>query len=102
MTAAKAFECTSAQEKKPIPKEFFNLLNRNKAFLDALTHTEEHMPTIRSGRSNDSNILTVVKFLMKDTTHIHRGRRRIFYRLYAKPLKWACCQKRLLRTRIKN
>lgn len=68
MTAAKAFECTSAQEKKPIPKEFFNLLNRNKAFLDALTHTEEHMPTIRSGRSNDSNILTVVKFLMKDTT----------------------------------
>ena len=68
MTAAKAFECDQDQEKRSIPKVFFDMLNRNKAYLDALSYVEEITPVAHSGRSNEAKILSVVKLLLKDTS----------------------------------
>jgi len=67
MTAAQAFECEADQEKMSIPKAFFDRLNSNKAFLDTLAQATVNTPISHSGRSNESNILATVKFLLKDT-----------------------------------
>lgn len=68
MTAAKAFECDQNQEKRSIPKEFFSMLNKNKAYIDALAHVEEITSVVRTGRSNETTILNLVKFMLKDTS----------------------------------
>lgn len=70
MTAAAAFECEIHASKKPIPKTFFDLLKKNKEFLQNLSESEdkEMMSRIGTGRSNETQILNLVKFLLKDTS----------------------------------
>lgn len=68
MTAAKAFECGTNQEKRDIPKAFFDMLNRNKACLDALSYVESQEPVARSSSSSDAKIMTGIKFMLKDTS----------------------------------
>ena len=67
MTAAQAFECDPDQDKMAIPKVFFERLNSNKAFLDTLSHIEAATPISHSGRSNETKVLNIVKFMLKDT-----------------------------------
>ena len=68
MTAAKAFECGPDQEKRNIPKAFFDMLNRNKACLDTLSYVESQEPVVRSSSSSDAKIMSGVKFMLKDTS----------------------------------
>lgn len=69
MTAAKAFECGKDQVKKSTPANFFDLLKRNKAYLDGLAVAEDLTPVANSGRSNEAKLQKDVMFLLRDTSH---------------------------------
>lgn len=68
MTAAKAFECGKDQVKKSTPANFFDLLKRNKAYLDGLAVAEDLTPVANSGRSNEAKLQKDVMFLLRDTS----------------------------------
>lgn len=68
MTAAKAFECGKDQIKKSTPANFFDLLKRNKAYLDGLAVAEDLTPVANSGRSNEAKLQKDVMFLLRDTS----------------------------------
>lgn len=67
MTTAKLFECNKELPKKSIPKDFFDLLKRNKAYLDGLAVAEDITTVANYGRSNEAKIQRIVKFLLRDT-----------------------------------
>ena len=69
MEAAKLFECSPSQYKRQIPEIFYDFLHKNKTFLREQSENEtKEIALRRRGNSNEANIQTLVKFLLKDTS----------------------------------
>jgi mRNA-degrading endonuclease RelE of RelBE toxin-antitoxin system len=67
MSAAKILESLPDEEKKNLPEQFYELLNKNKeAFILATTEEMPHQRH-RSGHDSAANILRILKATMKNT-----------------------------------
>lgn len=67
VSAAKIFECEVDEKRLSIPNDFFELLAKNKEFLEFLEQEEDFDISIYQsrGRSNEKEMLKVVKFAKK-------------------------------------
>jgi len=67
LTAAKIFECSPSEEKQPLSKDFYDLLDKNKkAFIEATT--EEYLITEhRRGRDSGAQVLKILKTILKNS-----------------------------------
>ena len=67
LTAAKIFECSFNEKKQNLPKEYYNLLSKNKeAFVEATT-AEYFIPDTRGGRDAGKQVLKVLKATLKNS-----------------------------------
>ena len=67
ISAAKLLEALPDEEKKKLPKDFYDLLNKDKEAFIIATTEEMAEPQKRSGRDSAANILTILKATMKNT-----------------------------------
>jgi len=67
ISAAKIFECSVNEKKKPLSKNFYDLLDKNKeAFIEA-TMEEELVPERRRGRDSGAQILKILKATLRNS-----------------------------------
>ena len=67
ITSAKVFECLSNEKRQNLPKNFYDLLDKNKkAFIDATTE-ELINPVYRRGRDSGAQILKILKATIKNS-----------------------------------
>ena len=66
LTAAKIFECSPDEQKQNLPKNFYNLLNKNKeAFISSTT--EELTSGSKRGRDSGAEVLKILKATLKNS-----------------------------------
>ena len=61
-------ECKENETKLKLPKEYFDLLSKNKDYFDQILTKSEEEKTSRRGRSNERQLIEILKSLKREVT----------------------------------
>ena len=70
ITAAKLFECSLDEKKKRLPKDFFEMLDKNKEAFNDSTTEEEITGRRRGGRDSGAQVLKTLRATLKITQRL--------------------------------
>ncbi len=61
-------ECKENEKKNKLPKEYFDLITKNKEYFDQILEQSEEEKISKRGRSNERQLVEILKSLRKEPT----------------------------------
>ena len=68
LDAITLMECKENETKLKLPKEYFDLLSKNKDYFDQILTKSEEEKTSRRGRSNERQLIEILKSMRREPT----------------------------------
>ena len=100
-TSARLLECEKGVERKPLPKDFFDLLHKNKeAFLSLTSEEKQLTVSTRSGADRETKLLKILKAIQRDLRQFTEEQE-VFFKQVVQRLEEGALPKQTIKTTLK-
>ena len=100
-TSARLLECEKGVERKLLPKDFFDLLHKNKeAFLSLTSEEKQLTVSARSGADSETKLLKILKVIQRDLRQFTEEQE-VFFKQVVQRLEEGALPKQTIKTTLK-